>query len=286
MAKKASGRVAANEPEGLSIQESEGQQTAPPAPSERVAPPEPPAPEVFHPATMKQKVSLATMLVAWTVASLVMAWVSLNSVQDVLYVAVETDWRCPSNVRLATGPVGFRHDSVQGKLKYIGPMSDETRLKLAGLFPTLDDVPSDSEAAQNYERDLTTYSTAVDILSEESLLLANKYVVALLLLGGCCGMVGVQLRSMWDFIRNLCFKDPPELDVVTWWPWYLMRPLIGFVLGILAISMIMSGFLEVDNQSPRSSLWWLSITALVGFGASEFMARLRLVVAALFAAQG
>lgn len=240
--------------------------------------------EVAHPATLKQKVILAALLIAVTIASLLMAWAALNSVQTVTYEPVRVAWQPVSDVRLATGPVGFRYDRVAGELQFSGPMSDETRLKLVALFP--DPKGSSDDSAKALESDAASYAAAIDVLSGESLLLANKYVVALLLLGGCCGVVGVQLRSMWDFVRNICFKDPPQLDVVTWWPWYLMRPIIGFVLGVLAISMIMSGFLEVDNQGTRSSLWWLSITALVGFGASEFMSRLRLVVAALFAAQG
>jgi hypothetical protein len=166
-------------------------------------------------------------------------------------------------------------------------MSDETRAKLVALFPSAKNVDFESdEWAEKFELDAASYVAAIDKLSEESLLSASKYLLALLLLGGWCGMVGVQVRSMWDFVRNICFKDPPQLDVVTWWPWYLMRPIIGFVLGILAIGLITSGFLGVENQSPRDSLWWLSVTVLVGFGATEFMARLRLVVTALFAASG
>jgi hypothetical protein len=251
-----------------------------------------------HPATDKQKIALAKWLAGGTIVSLIMAGLAFNWVQGVSQMPSEVDWKRESKVQLRTGPVGFGYtcngeaDCEPDKLTFAGVMSNETKQTLADLFPSIDDVSFDSDVADKttqkvaYQSDAKSYRAAIDRLAAESVELANKYVMALLLLGGCCGTVGVQLRSMWDFVRNICFKHPPQLDIVTWWPWYLMRPIIGFVLGVLAISLIMSGFLEIDNQNSRGALWWLSITTLVGFGASEFMARLRLVVRALFAAEG
>ncbi|MCA9122699.1 MAG: hypothetical protein H6822_20745 [Planctomycetaceae bacterium] len=246
--------------------------------------------EVAHPATDKQKITLAVLLLLWTIVSLFLAGMALERLQAVTMADITVEWRRESEVKLTPGPVGFRYirsndcKAESDQLVIMGPMSDEMRLKLVALFPAATAIPP--EDATRYEKDVKSYLAAIDDLATASIRLINQNILALLLLGGCCGMVGVQLRSMWDFVRNVCFKEPPQLDVVTWWPWYVMRPLIGFVLGMLAISMIMSGFLEIDNQNPRSNVWWLSITALVGFGASEFMSRLRLVVAALFATQG
>jgi len=102
----------------------------------------------------------------------------------------------------------------------------------------------------------------------------------LLILAGLSGVLGVLIRSIGNFVRIACFQN--TLDVHRWWPWYLMRPALGFLLGLLSVLIIQARIFLPNTGSSTGTIWWLGIAILVGFGAEDFSARLRLVSQTLF----
>jgi hypothetical protein len=88
------------------------------------------------------------------------------------------------------------------------------------------------------------------------------------------------LRSLTAFVGNACFKN--TLNLVIWWPYYVLRPFTGFILGIVVVVIVQGGFLAVGSTAPNGTLWWVAVPILAGFGDDEFTQKLRQLTKTLF----
>ena len=73
-----------------------------------------------------------------------------------------------------------------------------------------------------------------------------------------------------------------DLDLVVWWPYYVIRPVTGFILGVILVSVVHGGYFTLGAGSPVSTLAWAGIAFLAGFGEQEFTQRLRQLTKTIF----
>jgi hypothetical protein len=188
----------------------------------------------------------------------------LAAVSRTAYAAVP--WINESKIALKPGPIWFMYDTSNELLLVRRPMSQTMKSELLALV-------SDDNGRASYVAAVERLAFVAGASIESSILI--------LALAGIGGMLGVQLRSMINFIGVTCFKA--ELDVSRWWAWYWMRPMIGLLLGmLLALLLKTKLFTTAVEQQQDDGYWWLAIAVLAGFGASEFTDRLRLLAKTLF----
>ena len=219
----------------------------------------------------RQSAIVAIPLVFLTIA-LVFVWIMVIShVDGVLYKEISAPWKRGVDVILTSGTTNFEYDYEEGKLVLVGPLTDGAKLSLLGL------LKQDTEANKLA---LPSYMTAIDRLAFQSNGIARQYGIWILILGGVSGVVGVNLRSLVNFIGVSCLSD--KLDVPRWWPWYFVRPVTGFILGVVIVLLVRSGMFSSGNALPGDTMAWVAISVLAGFGADEFTQRLRLLTRTLF----
>lgn len=263
-------------------------------------------------ATLRQKITLSALLVVSTILMVAWGHVTLRDLESLTRAEVYVEWEFPEGLTLKPGPPSFRYDKKNNKLIHRGPISNEIKeelIKLARVGPLgqVDDAMDKTPAQTNLEQRATkpegtnsasrtdgegepptpkhqdalgAYHDAIDELAFASAIMERGNLMLILLLGGIGGVIGVQLRSITNFIGVTCFKQ--SLDVNRFWPWYAMRPFAGFLLGVLIVVLIKADLIGFENRGSDGSLWWLGMAILVGYGASDFTERLRLLTKTLF----
>ena len=220
--------------------------------------------EAFTPATTSQKIVLAVLLFVAALTALYSGYWVLKQLETHPVNRFSVKWKNEASVTLEPGPSTFWYDKQNHVIWHVGTISDERKQKLLGLSKTND----------------LSYRDAIEDLAFSSNTRSYTAFRWLLLLGGVSGILGVLIRSTWDFVGNTCYKN--TLDVVRWWPWYVVRPLTGFLLGVLVIVLVQTDFLTNINQQSSDSLWWAGLATIAGFGSSDMLTRLRLVSKAIF----
>lgn len=227
------------------------------------------------PATGKEKALLAFFLAVTTVLFLCFGEWALKRYDACLTQEVVVQWQAQQGVMLQPGPTSFQMDKKKAALLHRGQINDGLKKELLTLI-SVDGIP-----AEQRQQMTDSYSLAIDTLAYLSN--ANSYLALffLMVLAGIGGIIGVQIRSISNFIGVTCFKN--ELDLKRWWPWYVLRPLLGFLFGILVVVLVKAKlFLSAETQVEQGNLWWLGLSVLTGFGASDFSERLRLLTQTLF----
>lgn len=178
-------------------------------------------------------------------------------------------WTGAGSISLAASPPEFRVDPSQRRISYRGLPEENTEQELQGL---INDADVQGAAGRSY------YAAVDNLMFDASR--ANPFATMVLLgLAGLAGVLGVQTRSITNFVGHACFRA--DLNLPRWWPYYVTRPLAGYVLGVVVVLIVKSGILTVPGDAA-SSLWWVSLAFLAGFGEDEFRQRLRVVSKALF----
>lgn len=207
---------------------------------------------------------------------LLCAWFNVfKNVDEKLKNEAVASWTGHPDVILSPGPPSFWYDG-KGALHHQGPIDKELKRELLTLASPRDTANVGAEVKIS----LQEYTKAIDTLAYNSNKDAGKIISLLLLLGGLSGVLGVQLRSMTNFIGVACYKG--TLDVPRWWPWYLIRPAIGFVVGMISVLIIDAGLLSSEGAAPTRTSWWIGVAFLAGFAINEFTDRLRLLSKSLF----
>jgi len=228
----------------------------------------------FVPATMRQKVVLATVLVVASIG-IAIGWFKLfEYTAEALHKEVRLKWNKPADLELTLGPTAFWYDGDKQELVYRGQISAEDKAKLFELPNASDRTIKVSPV------ELADYRKAVDALAFKSQSGNDTVYILILTLAGLSGTLGVMSRSNVNFIRIACFQN--VLDFNRWWPWYLMRPVLGFLLGLLAVLLVQARIYVPNSGSVDSLDWWMGFAMLVGFGAEDFADRVRLVSQTLF----
>lgn len=230
--------------------------------------------EEFTAATPHQKRVVAWSLVISTVA-IVWIWAgAFKAMEQSLHRETRVDWQMPDRLLLKSGPPSFYFDRERNQLVVTGIVDKALKAELVGLADT-----TGSEGAAREEA-ARSYRQAVDTLAYKSIEPQRGLLVNLLILGGLSGLLGVQLRSLNNFVGVTCYKN--TLDVIRWWPWYFIRPFSGIILGATVVVLIEAGLFKAGESTPSGTIWWVAVALLAGFGADEFTLKLRLLTQTLF----
>jgi hypothetical protein len=252
--------------------------------------------------SQKGKIVLAIALVAFNVA-LFICWRQLyERAQSTLTTDWTVQWEQPAELLLDPGPITFWYDSTKKELHHRGPIDKGLKsdlIKLAHITkapgsaggasasaatnaPPSSTKEDDLKAAVVVEDSrLLNYAGAISKLAFDSNSLIDNYFLYLLSIAGLSGMIGTQIRAFANFIY--LSTQTNKLDVKTWWPWYALRPALGFLLGLTVVLLVQAKlFVPTTDSPPSGTAWWMALAMLVGFGADDFAQRLRLVAQALF----
>ena len=231
-------------------------------------------------------------------------------------------WGAPAGVIIKIGPPQFRYDRSARRLLYRGSIDRRMKEQLLELFsfdeaaarragqkkknnkPPIDkkhldknknhkkervegkgkEEPQATAAEDDVElerRAKLSYYDAIDALAYRSNVPPKIDTKLFLYLGGLCGVVGVLIRSLTTFIWNTVYEN--DIDAIKGWPWWVMRPLLGFLLGVVVIMLVKAELFRPEGAHEKQSLWWwMGLASLVGFGAIDFTERLRNATKALF----
>ena len=182
------------------------------------------------------------------------------------------------DAHLKPGPSGFLYDRKSEKISYLGIVDDKTKSVLDELLVAPDES-SDAGAKAKATEVRESYYEAIERLAQVSSSRRASDIINLLLLGGMFGALGAHLRSLTAFVNHVSKRT---LDLTTWWPYYVMRPMTGFLLGISVISVVQAGLFAISGTIHDPTLGWISLATLAGFGDREFTEKLRHLVKTLF----
>ncbi len=149
-------------------------------------------------------------------------------------------------------------------------IDDSTKVKLLTLYS------KDSTGFDAYKNAIEELSFATQEVPKPSYLLT-------LLIGGLAAVLGVQIRSMHRFVLRACYVQ--DFDLSVWWPWYVMRPVMGFLLGCAVVLLAEVNLLGIQTDNP-SLFFWIGLAIITGFGAPDVVDRLYLLSKTLFGTGG
>jgi len=190
-------------------------------------------------------------------------------------VEITIAWTRPAEFRLQPGPPHFWYDDEKKQLRHLGLVDDDLKTQLIALTGKI------ADGNQTLQEAAAGYIEAINQLAYQSEMKAAGLFAFSLLLGGLSGLLGVQLRSVTNFVAVRCLK-PEKWDFPRWWPWYVMRPVAGFLLGVVLILVVEGGLIEAGELTSANLSWRLGVAFLAGFGSTDFTDRLRLVAQTLF----
>jgi hypothetical protein len=269
--------------------------------------------------TFSQKVFISVILLA-TIPLIYGGGCSFRAYEQSVNREVQVGWELTKEVNLKPGPITFHYDKDKKALVHRGPMNEEDKKLLVLLIqnsnppPQPDQSPAPSEtdkankaskanpakpatvnsnsareaalkeaalkeAASNEARQaaLQSYQNAIGDLAYFAN--GSSPLLPLLLVAGLAGVIGAQLRSVSSFIYA-CRYD--TLDVDLYWAWYLFRPLLGFVVGVIIVVLVKAGFVLSGEKSAPVDMWWLGLAIIVGFGVEGFTDKLYMLGKTIF----
>ena len=136
-----------------------------------------------HPATQRQKIVWAVLLIAMTFFLLLIARGAVSRLNEAFMRETRVDWRPSDGATLKSGPAAFWYDADKGQLVYQGALDDKRKFDLINLL--ILDKP-DPTAGKSYW-------AAIDKLAYQANAYGNGLLIDLLVLGGLAGALGVQL---------------------------------------------------------------------------------------------
>lgn len=178
----------------------------------------------------------------------------------------EVYWENKTNYPLEAGPTWFAYKQKEGKLVTLNMIEDSTKAELLSLYAR------DSSGFEGYKNAIEELSFATQEAPRPSYLLT-------LLIGGLAAVLGVQIRSIHRFVLRVCYVK--DFDLSIWWPWYVMRPVMGFLLGCAIVLLAEVNLLGVQTDNP-SLYFWIGLAILTGFGAPDVVDRLYMLSKTLF----
>lgn len=230
-------------------------------------------PKDFTPGTTSEKVWVLIFLLLAAVLVLSLWFWLVSCVQRLANAEVCAPWNRPAGVVLKSGPPSFRYDSDSKKLLYRGLMDATQKEELVKLLVPSGGTDAATDAAAGYQG-------AIDQLAYQSNTRRDIFILRIFLLGGVSGIVGVLMRSLFNFVRVSCFEN--KFDWHRWWPWYFIRPVLGFFLGLVCVLFVEADLLQPKGKSAAVLAWWIGIALLAGFAADDFIEKVRLIGQTIF----
>jgi len=173
---------------------------------------------------------------------------------------------------LNPGPPSFWYDRDLKVLHHRGPIDAEIKKELINL-------PTYPESEDSSFRDVVnSYRESINRLAFQSNEIDIHFAVSLILLAGLSGLIGSMLRIIGDFVGWACFLY--QLDLARWWPFYLLRPVMGFIIGAATVIIFKGSMAAVFNTSGLMTSTvgiysWIIFAFLAGFSVSDFTRMLK-----------
>lgn len=227
--------------------------------------------------SIKPRLFVVIWLIAVTIPLLICGKNSLQKLEGLSSQPVTQGWSAPAGVSVNVGPETFIFDAEKGMLQNRGPVTKAQQEELRGLINFADSVSQEDRSKIR-----ASYILAVDRLSDISRSLTTDVLMWLLVVGGVFGAAGTLARVYGNFLTIACYRGGKGFDLKVWWPYYILLPILGFLMGIFVTVLLKANLLSVENQSPSGNLWWAGISIIVGFGALDVSERLKSLGQALF----
>ncbi|MBK6963291.1 MAG: hypothetical protein IPH20_04945 [Bacteroidales bacterium] len=178
------------------------------------------------------------------------------------------EWLNKGNVELAGYPAWFLYDHHKKQIRTKVVIDDRMKMELENSFPVQRDSANFAEFRQ-----------AVDKLAFVSSDLEGRNYWLLLMVSGLAAIVGVFIREILDLIRHYCYKK--DLDFKNWWPWYFLRPIVGFMFGIVVVLFSGTELLFTSGKNS-SETYLIAIAIIAGISVEDVMLKIRKVSLVLF----
>lgn len=176
-------------------------------------------------------------------------------------------WKNADSTIIKSGPNWFLYDCNKDSIKSLKIINDIDKIQLLNL-------------TESKEKKCNSYFSAIDQLTFKSNSENNGNYYLALILTAICGAIGVQLRTINNFIGVSCFKKDFKFDI--WWPWYLLRPILGGLIGPILYILIDGNLYNNLAVKNHSQALIIGITVLAGFGSEDFLELLRKLSKRLF----
>lgn len=193
--------------------------------------------------------------------------ISLNNQQRGA-TAPPVKWLNQGNAELASYPSWFLYDKNAKQIRTRAVIDEKMKMELEKSFPMRSDSANFVEFRQ-----------AVEKLAFQSSDLKDRNYWLLLMVSGLAAIVGVFIREILDLIRHHCYEK--DLDFRNWWPWYFLRPIVGFMFGIVVV--LFSGTeLLFTSGNDSSETYLIAIAIIAGISVEDVMLKIRKVSLVLF----
>jgi hypothetical protein len=228
----------------------------------------PPAAQTGNSNSRIATIFTAAFIIFMTLVSLV-AFYCTHEIVGSKVKPVTVAWVKSDTLKIKPGPIWFYYDRRKGSLNSLHAINDNDKNQLANLI-------------NDNDRIFQSYSLALDQLAFQSNQAETPDIYGwLTLLYAVAGLLGVQLRTINNFIGIACHRN--DFDFHRWWPWYLVRPLAGFITGGVVFLLIDGKQLLAGQPSGGMSALVLAAAFLGGFSADEFYELLRTISKRIFA---
>jgi len=210
--------------------------------------------------TREATIYTATFIICTTILALTMFYYTHKTVAEKVKPTT-VNWIKTDSLKIKSGPTWFFYDGKLGKISALHQINDNDKTLLIALL-------------ESGDKNFRSYTQAIDKLAFDSN--RNKdtnFSNWLILLYAIAGLIGVQMRTINNFVGVACFKN--DFNFHIWWPWYLVRPILGFITGA-AIFLLIDGKHLLEGQvSTGLSTTVLGIAFLGGFSTDDFYGLLR-----------
>jgi hypothetical protein len=193
--------------------------------------------------------------------------ISLNNHQREA-TAPPVKWLNQGNAELTSYPSWFLYDKNAGMIRTRAVIDEKMKMELEKTFPMRSDSANFAEFRQ-----------AVEKLAYQSSDLKGRDYWLLLMVSGLAAVVGVFIREILDLIRHHCYEK--DLDFRNWWPWYFLRPIVGFMFGIVVVLFSGTELLFASGKESNET-YLIAIAIIAGISVEDVMLKIRKVSLVLF----
>lgn len=184
-------------------------------------------------------------------------------------------WQSKDTINLKNGPEWFFYDQKKGTLNSLQSISEKDKSLLTAL------LTKDEKNGKIYQ----SYSLAIDELAYVSNEGQGRSGYCWIILLYCMtGVIGVQLRTINNFVGNACFKKEFNFDI--WWPWYMLRPLLGFITGGVVFLLIDGKLFYASTMLNGLSPVVVALAFVSGFSCDDFFGMVRRISQRVFSSDG
>jgi hypothetical protein len=99
----------------------------------------------------------------------------------------------------------------------------------------------------------------------------NIEITPFFFLFGFLAFLGSMVRVIFDFIGHTCYTE--KFDFKVWWPWYIFRPTLGFILGAVFVILFDKSLFGIETNEISKFPFVLSF--ITGFAVTDAIDLLR-----------